>query len=288
MSVEDKLDKILALLDSAPMDDQHPFRSEAQKEKYESNLMFVYRRYQAAIFYSKTIMAMIEMENEAIKKYSEDDEAILDQGSTVELIQKEILMDNRYSYQFIAFISAIKSGVDFLSKIMIRHMQGLTGDSVKTLLRLVDKKQCRLLDVIRQNKDWLEFVSEYRNRLIHNYNQVYYIGSEYVKSGSCTTLIIYPVLVPKDLPRFELDTRRSRLEDNIEQKITRIERVSEVIIGDNIERKSDIIVLPSDAYIPIEEFCKEQCHKYESLFEESLDALAEIELRKITVNAIKS
>jgi len=76
-------------------------------------------------------------------------------------------IDTKYSNEFIAFLSAIRSGIDFMSKMMIRHINGVYGDSVTTLLRVVKTSRCKLIDIIKENEEWLYFIREYRDRLIH-------------------------------------------------------------------------------------------------------------------------
>lgn len=286
MLIEKLLNTFLDLLDHSPIDGSCPFNSMDGKENYESNIMFVFRRFKAAEYHYENVCSLLNVEMESIDKYDSINYETIKENIEFKLNAKVSRIDIRYSNEFIAFLSAIRSGIDFMSTIMIRHLKGVTGDSITTLLRLNQKKENQILNLITVNNIWLLFIRDYRDKLIHNYNQVYYIGSEYLNRSGVTSKVFYPVLVSSEIPNFELDTRRSRQLVSVENKFQRYENSYEIKIDDVvIERKVEIKIEPEEGYEPIQYFMKTQCEKYLSLFSEMLNTLIDIKLNIIDLEA---
>lgn len=286
MMIEELLNSFLVLLDSSTIDGHCPFNNIDDKEYYESNVMFIFRRLKAAEYHYENVCTLLREEVEAIDKYNSLSEEMEKEKNELKLKAKVSRIDLRYSNEFIAFLSAIRSGIDFMSSIMIRHLKGVTGDSISTLLRLNQTKENQILNLIMTNNDWLLFIREYRDKLIHNYNQIYYIGSEYLNRNGVSNKTFYPVLVSSVIPKFELDTRKSRQLISVEDKFKRSESSYEVKFNDVvIERKIEIQIAPEDGYESIQDFMKAQCDKYSSLFSGMLNTLIDIKLNIIDLDA---
>jgi len=285
MKLKEALDEIFELLDTTVSGKDTPFKNDKDKRIYESNLMFIYRRGEAANYHISSVKKQITIQEKRELPIFDDLKSKknfnnIKANASVSSLSTEI------SNEFIAFLSAIRSGLDFMSKFMIRHIKGVQGDSLKTLLKLNKNNSNKLLLLIKQNEDWLIFLREYRNALIHNFNQVYHMKAmsvlEYGQSGK----YIYPVVVSEGVPKFELDTREHRSLFDVEEKyqVTEMKMEFTNSSGKTVEIKREI--KPANGHIEIREFMENQYKKYIQLFCSFLTALKEIDLKIIELKNV--
>ncbi len=279
------LNEILEIIDNASIENDIPFQSNNDKGIYESNLMFIYRRAEAAKYHLSNVHDII---NEEKNKELPDLKDIKTKYSSSSI--KASISISRHngevSHEFVAFLSAIRSGLDFMSKCMIRHIKGVQGDSLKTLLKLKDKKSNELLKLIKENEDWLVFLRGYRDALIHNFNQVYHVKSTKTREYGQSNNVFYPIVVSKEIPKFEPDTRKYRSLFNIENKFDSFEWTYEVSSSSGKTTETKREVKPSKGYVEIEKFMEEQYNNYNDLFNKFLETLKEIDLKIIELKTV--
>ena len=146
-------------------------------------------------------------------------------------------------------------------------------------MKLNKNNSNKLLLLINQNEDWLKFLREYRDALIHNFNQVYHMKSMSILEYGQSKKYIYPIVVPEGVPKFELDTRKHRSLFEIEAKYQILETKIEFSgsSGKTVEVKREI--KPSNGHIEIREFMENQYKRYIQLFCSFLATLKEINLQ---------
>ena len=165
-------------------------------------------------------------------------------------------------HELSAFMAALKSGSDYLAELCIKyHLDGSTGDSTKTILRLLkpESRASSVLDAWKGFEGWLSESREYRHPLIHQVSPRLKGGAIQNTSGGIEAVSIYPILVPQKPMRRSLDTRLSRMfEDPIDEPIGMMTGSKKVSLADENGGEKvleyELLSKAGPGYVEIEEF----------------------------------
>lgn len=278
----DKLDRVL-------ISSEGIFKSENEKEKYETLFMYSFRKYKAAQYHYENIKTFIKEEvNKANRQKSllQDRDKPSGLKSTFKLksTYKRSGSVNHYAYELSAFVEALKSSIDFIATACILHFQGFQGDSIKTLIKLAKKKNKTgpIIDEVKRNLDWIISLRTYRHHLVHKLMIRTSGGYEIREEEDFTKTIIYPVIIPKLLPMYIPDTRKTREEDMMMRDISDLYDTSwtEVRINGKFV-ESSVEVHPPRGFVLIDRFMESHLNSYRKFFNEILNRLSDIDFRII-------
>lgn len=190
---------------------------------------------------------------------------------------------DHYVYELSAFLGALRSSIDFLCTSCAPHLSGIKMNSVTTLIKLVEKrgKSGPIIDVVRNNIEWLKELRSYRDHVVHR--QIISSSSGYEKHsiGDITKTVRYPVVIPKSLPFYVPDTRRKRMMDDELSRLDFSRGEARIITEDGIE---EIVYLsieydPSSDFIAIEDFMKLHLSSYEEFFAQIIQSLEKLDFK---------
>lgn len=279
------LDNYFNRMDNAQIIPNGIFQSENDKERYETQLMFAFRKYQAAVYHYENVKKFIEGEDIMIKnaKSLEIEEL---KNINVTGFQFVCFPVDHYVYELSAFLTALKSSIDFLCKICEYHLSGIKMDSIKTLIRLVEKGNSGpIIDEVRNNIAWLKKIRSYRDHLVHRLILPVVGGHETHFIGDFTKNIRYPIVIPESSPSYIPDTRMKRM---MEEKPSNLDYYcsNTRIINDGREEvvKFDKKISPSHGYIPIEDFMESHLNSFEEFFRQIIQALINL---NFTIHSVK-
>ena len=275
------LDNLLLALDktNAPM-----FPDVEAKENYESRVMFAYRRLSAAKHHLNNVLTQTQSENTELKGEIERTTAINKKfvKKRVQLsadsfsAASSLLQQNPYySHELIAFLSALRSGLDFIAQIAAKHIKGVQADSISTFVKDKKKRPTNdFYDLFDSHKEWILELRKYRDKVIHGFNILAPSGYEIHHKAGQSRGTQYPVLVPSSAPLFALDTRRSRdATDRLPNAVMMTGETREFKSGTDVLTDFEVEYLPGAGYIPIEEFMKNHIQSYETFFAAFLDLI---------------
>jgi hypothetical protein len=157
------LEVLFTRLDEAKLAPETILKSEAQREHYESILMFAFRKLQAARYHLRRADELIELQHKELirlrKRFKPKGHELAAATSTVRISRSS----DELMFELSAFFAAIRSGIDFLARAASQHIKGVQVDSITTLLGLIKSgKTGPILMVIAQNAEWLLWLREYR------------------------------------------------------------------------------------------------------------------------------
>ena len=274
------LENLLEAIDAAPVDAGHPiFKKPQDKEFYETQLMFSFRKHQAAEYHKDTVKAMLELAEKTANAAMDDSgEPSQEIGPSIKasIVMKK--QPSAYIHELSAFLAAIRSGLDFLAVAAARTMPGTSAHSVHTLEKMVNKgQQGAVLEVVKTHQKWLKQLRDYRDELVHR--QVI----EAPTSGWATSTkgkkskAIMPIVVPRKTPKPSFDTRRSRMmNSDLPSGIDRTETHGEITFSDGSKEafEHSIGFRPSASHIPIEELMTQHLTKYQRFSADMFTAIS--------------
>lgn len=280
---KEKIDRLFKAIDDSPLSEKHPiFRKADDKEYYETQLMFAYRKQEAAEHHIANVETRLAADGAtamaAMKKPRKMAESVV--ASTSQMITD--VGSHAYVHELAAFLAAIRSGVDFVATAGARTIPGVKTKSVHTLENMVEKgQQGKVLDVVKAHQAWLVQLRGYRDEMVHSHlPQAPAMGWLISTKGKApkgkTSKAVLPIVVPRLTPKRGLDTRRSRMID--EEVPIGLERRemhgtfthsdgTEVTLGHEVSFK------PSPSHMPITEFMNHHLLMYREF---SVDMFAAI------------
>ena len=255
------MDEYFKKLDKVPLFPSSKFKNDEEKEHYETQLMFAFRKYQAAQYHFKNVLKFLK----------EDD--VFKVSGTVELTA------NNYVYELSAFLEAIKSAIDFLATVTSSHFKGMSFDKISSLIKFVKKRRINpIFNQIAVHFNWLSYIREYRHHLVHRL--LMNISKEYMtlKIGDSLKTFSRPIIVPEESPKYFPDTRRSRFHN-----IGSSDKFGSIEIRAQFENESvttHVEYLAMEGYIPIDEFMENQLNKFGLFFKDMIDILTTLDFKQ--------
>jgi hypothetical protein len=274
------LEVLFKRLDAAKLAPETILKSEAHREHYESILMFAFRKLQAARYHHRRVEELLDLQRKELTRLQETSrpkgQGLATATATVRISRSA----DELTFELCAFLAAIRSGIDFLARASAQHLKGVQADSITTLLGLVnDGKTGPILKVVAQNAEWLLWLREYRDYLVHRLViQATGGGQVQWKQGKAVATP-FPVVVPSKTQTNVPDTRRARAFDEPESRFN--VATSEAFITDGDGKKHliehSVEMEPADGYIRIEDLMKRDLAAFEHFFVKIVEVLTELD-----------
>lgn len=293
------LDRHLNLIDKATICENSIFKREHCKEKYETYLMYAFRKYKAANYHYGNVIRFLNedkesYENHIIKlKEFQNTHKMLD-GINIKVMEKVSRCrrsSDIYIYEISAFLASIRSCLDFLTIVSSMYLSGMESvDSVSSIIKKIRTSDftCTIFECFKKHTEWIELLRKYRDKLIHNLTLSASSGYEHHTKNGKEKLVIYPVVIRtdiKDLPdrKFIPDTRNTIFHNDGEVFDV---QASEVIIrnGDEEELQDfEIKFLAPIGYMEVSEFLADHLEAYIKFFTDLIAAFEQLDFQKIKV-----
>ena len=269
------LDHYLDKLDTVTVSETGFFKTDHEKEHYETIFMYSFRKYRAAVYHSNLI-------NKFLIEYVENAQT----NPLREIKDDETFTTNicytadHFAFELSAFLESLKSSVDFLATNCSFHIPRIQCKSISTLLKRAKDENERdpIFDVIRQNQKWLDELRIYRHHFVHfRFNSTSCGYKRQVIKGA-QKIFIYPVIIPQSPPPYVPDTRRYRAEEkspflNYRGGFTQIK-------NNNDGKKNIFMFYPPLGYITIEDFIEVYLNSYQKFFTELMQTLSDLDFQK--------
>lgn len=267
-----EMDLLFKAIDESAVSEKHPiFRKPDDKEYYETQLMFAYRKQEAAEHHITNVENRLAADEATaiagMKKPKKLAKNVV--ASTLHMITD--VGSHAYVHELAAFLAAIRSGVDFLATAAARTIPGVKTQSVHTLENMVKKgKGGKVLDVVKAHQAWLVQLRGYRDEMIHSHlPQVpatgWLISTIGISPNRKTSKAVLPVVVPRLTPKRGLDTRRSRaMDEEVPCGLERreIHGTFTHIDGSEVTLQHKVSFEPSSSHMPIAEFMNHHLSNY--------------------------
>jgi hypothetical protein len=138
---EPELEHLFELLDSAPVGaDQPILRKPADKEHYETRLMFAVRKRQAARHHQDNVDRMLTVASKAAAEQTTAAAKMLQRGSARSAYWMSFTSSSgAYIHELTAFLGALRSGLDFLATVASWSLPGVSTHSIYKLMKMAEK-----------------------------------------------------------------------------------------------------------------------------------------------------
>lgn len=273
MKLYTKLENHFKYLDECNLLENKIFKSQADKERYESCIMFAFRKFQSLAYHLNNTITLLNKETESLAEEA-DRLAELKDLKLIKLTKFSAKL-KKDSYEFIyelsAFLTALKSCLDFLAEVSSFYLKGIKVNySISPLLKLIKTRHSKILGFIKSNAEWINYIREYRHPIVHRFVINPQSGYEVHQLKTKSSQVLYPVLIPKTKPNFITDTRRHRMLDNDNDSLPNAIYSEEIctVKENGVEKvlHFNVRIEPSDDYIRIEDFIKDHKSKCEDFF----------------------
>jgi hypothetical protein len=275
-------DAAFEAIDAAPLSAHHPiFKKADDKEFYETQLMYAYRKMEAAQHHFASVNSMLERGKAeamaAMKKHPKLANNVVSSTYSVVVTGGPA---TAYIHELSAFLAAIRSGLDFLAHAAARTIKGITAHSIHTLENMAQKGMTGpILDVVKAHSDWLKELRDYRDEVIHRLVVSAPAAGWLVSVKGKTSKTVLPIVVPRKTPGRMLDTRRSRsMEDSdVPRGLNRSESYGEVTFPDGTKKTLEhkVVFTPAASYVSIAELMEHHLSEYQKFCIATLAAIVD-------------
>jgi hypothetical protein len=275
------MDALFVCLDKAKLAPATVLKSDAQKEHYESLVMFAYRKFQAARYHRERVTHL----NETWQSEMEDGEAfgtMLPDKNASKMMMRVSRTANEFSYELSAFFAALRSSVDFLARVCVLHSKGVQADSVSNFIKWIGQgKTGPTLDVFANHTKWLEHLREYRDHIVHRLVIGTVSGGQREWEHGVWHSTTYPIVVPADTPEHVPDTRRARALAEPEQLfiVSTSKGTVTNLDGSTVVIEKTTMIARAEGYIKIEDLMDNELTAFESFFIDVLAALTKLDFQ---------
>jgi hypothetical protein len=280
-------DQYLKVIDSSPVDSTSIFRKENDKEIYETYLMFMFRKYQQACYHAGQIDSYIE--NESQQSLEPTVQSINPSHMTTVSVYRD---SNHFIYELTAFLTSLKSSLDFLTAICRISLDESIKDSWKDadkFFSLTEKHGEFLVNSHKKHKNkpiyrqvdkfqsWYSSFSKYRNELVHNKMVRTSSGHHWTNQGGNNYL---PPFVAEKTPKFEFDTRRTKALNSKPYFEHFDLRTSSQGNVDGIHSNYSMEFLLPEGYVRVNEFAHNHLSKFNEFASAIINDLKELNFQK--------
>ncbi len=271
------LDALFKTMDKAPITPDHPtFKKEDDKENYETQLMFAYWKYDAALHHIENVKTKLAKFNAeamaAMKKHANKKPGKNVVGSTASLtIQGGPA--TAFTHELSAFLAAIRSGLDFLAVAAAKTMPGVKAHSMHTFEGMAEKAKANpnmktgpVLDVVIAQEAWLRELREYRDQVVHHLVVKSPAMGWLVSTEGKISKAVFPIVVPRKTPTRAPDTRRSRMMDtDLPHGLSRWDFHRDVTFPDGAKKtlRHEVLFEPVPTHVPILEMMEHHLSEYQ-------------------------
>lgn len=291
-SIQAVIDDHLISLDKAEVSPDSIFdkTKKRDKERYETLLMYSYRKYQAAKYHLANVQRFLSDQN---SKASTACNTPISAGLKGKISIGMTKTCNEYTFELSAFLEALKSSIDILAEVSSWYLSGINANfSIRPIMKIAKSgKTGSIIDEVKRNISWLEALRDYRHHLVHRLMPSVATGYETHMVGKLRASTVYPVVVPKSTPSYIPDTREARITAGMMEDSPMIPGLgfmtSEVKLthDDGKEETTHLSIeaTPSEGYIPIDDFMKEHLKHYRKYLKSTIASLAVLNFKRIAV-----
>lgn len=282
MPEKDPLDGVflehLTNLDAAPIAPTAMFESDQKRERYESLITFAYLKYSAAKYHLERVQSLLREEDERTEAALLKE--ISPKKSAGHTYSSGVLRDSPvFGHELVAFLAAIKSGLDFLATAASMRFKGIQCDSIRTFIKRADQGKCDpFSECVKEHLEWLKDLRDYRHHLLHRLVLPTQTGGRFSNRGLKSAKTTYPVVVPSKTPKGFADTRKAKLFEATLDDIPRIDTSESYGYVTYPNGRKEILLneigaKPAQGYEEIGAFTDRHCKAFAIFFADCLHLL---------------
>lgn len=282
----DHLDTLFEKLDATKISKKAILESEKSKEHYESRLMFAFRKLQAARHHLDNVHLLKAETLKELEKAEALDVGDIESKTKLGGMKARLTIHrsaNEYAFELSACLAAIKSSLDFLATVCALHMSGVEADSIRTLMRLVEKgsKKGPFLDEVAEKLEWLHELRDYRDYLVHRLVVLPTSGWTIESIADQTVKAAIPVIVPQGTPKFVPDTRRARMMENDRAGLMESKSEAWVSYDDGTRElhHHSVSYEPAPGFLAVEDLMAHHITELEAFFAKIVDRLIVLDFK---------
>ena len=274
----------LQQIDKQSLGDHCFFFNKTEKERYESYLMHSFRCLKAGHYHKKNIeqhkKEISSWANQMINSVSFSKSSKLKNISSSFKMNKSV---DHFAYELFAFVASIKSSIDFLLTSTHHHLLDERIQKpidIGMILKHIENKKPlpnSSLNKLSEYQEWLRYLNNYRNCLLHRSSIILHSGFEYWEQGKLNGTELFPITIPKEAQNFILDTREFRAFHNgDEHRLDKVISTLEITSSDGKKEtiKHEINYSPSQDQIEIEDFMNSILNNYNNFITSYLPSLS--------------
>jgi hypothetical protein len=278
------MDSLFKLLDAAKLAPESILKSDAQKEHYESLVMFAYRKFQAAQYHRERVTVLSKA------RQDETDESLsgtmLPDKNTSTMKMKVARTANEFTYELCAFFAALRSSIDFVMRACILHSKAVQADSISHFITWIEKgKTGPTLDVVAKHIKWLKALRDYRDYLVHRLVIGTVSGGQREWKDGVWHSTPYPIVVPSETPKHIPDTRRARAMAEPDALFDVRSSHATVTYSDGSKKviESKVEISAGQGYLKIEELMDRELIAFETFFGDVLTVLTKLNFQEAAI-----
>jgi hypothetical protein len=277
MELYSTLESHLNNLDRCEFKESKIFNSQADKERYESYIMFAFRKFKSLNYHIDNTNKLLKKEADSLTERSINLPRI-EKTKSAKFTMKVKKDSYELFYELSAYLGALKSCLDLLSESTSFYLKGVQVNySISPLLKQSNKKKSNILTFIKKHEKWIITIRDYRHPIVHRLVLNSKCGYEIHQLNGQTSKVLYPVLIPENTPKFALDTRKQRVTDDVGDSLNNSIHSEQncTVTKNGIEELVDfkISIEPSCGYVRIEDFMKNHKNNCEKYFIELIETL---------------
>ncbi len=272
-------------LDKAPIGQDAVFENQHNRERYESLITFTFHKLLAAKYHLEQVEALLQSERSALDRFAAQTESESESVPAVVKPYKISLTASRlqeepaFGYELVAFVAAIKTGLDFLATAAAIHFKGLKCDSIKLFIRRSEQNNIDpFSSCVSRHMDWIKNIRDYRHHLLHRLIVRPQSGGRISVSGGKSAKVIYPVVVPTKTPRGCLDTRRIRSFEAALDDVQRIDISESYACVEYPDGRTETLIheigaTPARGHDRVEDFMHRHIVAFAEFFQDAITSL---------------
>lgn len=272
MNTYEQADALLDALEKAPVGTPAAlFPDELAKQWMESSVIRAIRKLQAADYHCRNIGSEIhkleKTAHYAAKSFRRK------QGKMFGRIETDNI-----AYELDAFLAATRSCIDFVSRMLARHIKGMNRSTgISGLLNSVKNPNAPFRGLLVKWRGWVEQLKAYRDAYVH-YRTIYVSGGYKIEwRGRQKSVTIVPVRVPDEVLPDKPTTRAGRnamivvdIHKNIGIEGVPPPQAEGPLSKDAQKLMESVAEFGRDkGYVPVEEFCAKHLEKLHQFVSES-------------------
>jgi hypothetical protein len=271
-------------LDQAPIGQDAVFENQHSRERYESLITFTFHKLLAAKYHLEQVEALLDSERLSLDRFAAQTESQSESISAVKpyktmLTSSRLREEPAFGYELVAFVAAIKTGLDFMATAAAIHFKGVKCDSIRMFLRRAEQNNSDpFSNCVSRHMDWIENIRDYRHHLLHRLIVRTQSGGRISVSGGKSAKVIYPVVVPTETPRGCLDTRRIRSFEATLDDVQRIDISESYAYVEYPDGRTEALIheigaTPARGYERVEDFMHRHIEAFAEFFQDAITSL---------------
>ena len=278
---EKSMKTLFAALDASSTKNPKPYFSKrADKEFYETQVMFSVRKREGAAYHLENVRRHLAEDLKAAQRATSKhapDPKLSNSAFSVSVSKSK----GEYVHELGAFLAALRSGIDFVSMFASKSISGVAAHSITTLVKTVDGgKSGPVLDVVKVHRDWIIGLRAYRDETVHRLVVAAPASGWRVSHDGMTSTASLPIVVPKSIPPRVSDTRRSRSVDaDVPLGLDEFRKHAVATFPDGTTQVLDhsLTYAPTKGYIAIDEFMQGHLDSYDAFLKDIFEVLSALD-----------